>query len=431
MLRFPEGFLFGAATSSHQVEGDNRLNDWWDWEAEPGRIRDGTRSEGACGWWSGRAEDDLRLAASLGHNAHRMSLEWSRLEPTPGRYDEAAFERYRAIADAAREAGLRLMVTINHFTLPRWAAERGSWLWDELAPRFAELAAECLRHLGDRITLWATLNEPTVLAFQGYAGTRWPPGLGSLPAARVALVNQLRAHAAAYHAMHEISPAVQVGLVVNAPHFEPFDATSALDRAVATTQSWVFTDATLAALKHGRLLPPLGTGAAIAGLGRAYDFIGLNYYGRYRVRFDARQPALLFGAHAQEDSVRTEWTDWGEPWAHGLAKQLERLAAMGVPLYVTENGIFDPDDRRRPRFVVAHLTALHAAIQSGVDVRGYFHWTLTDNFEWAEGWSTPFGLVALDRHDGSRRPKLSATIYARISRIGGIDELVRLSLPPR
>jgi beta-glucosidase len=421
MLRFPVGLWLGAATSSYQVEGACEASDWWAWEREPGRIRDGTRSGLACDWWAGRAEDDLALAASFGHDAHRLSLEWSRLEPAPGRYHDAAFARYQAIFAAAQARGLALMVTANHFTLPRWA--QSGWLDPELPERFAGFAAECVRRLGRQVALWATLNEPAVLALMGYGGTRWPPGEGKPAAARRALVNMLRAHALAHAAMKRAGDA-QVGLVVNAPAFEPASA-GRLDRLAAAAQRHAFNETTLLALEQGRMVPPLGAGERIDGLAGAYDFIGLNYYGRYRVRFDARAPATLFGRHLQDHNRRTEWTDWGEVWPDGLATQLERLQPFGVPLYVTENGIGTGDDAERAAYLVRHLRALHDALERGIDVRGYFHWTLIDNFEWAEGWSTHFGLVAVDRLTQERRPRPSAAIYARICRERGIaDDLL-------
>ena len=174
MLRFPRNFSFGSATSAHQVEGGSD-DDWSDWERDAARIHDGTRAGDACGWWSGAAEGDLALAADLGHHAHRMSLAWSRLEPEPGRYDDAAFARYREILRAGRGAGLKMMVTLDHFALPRWAASRGGWLHRALPERFEAYAVRCLEALGDEVDLWATLNEPSVLAFMGYAGRRWPP----------------------------------------------------------------------------------------------------------------------------------------------------------------------------------------------------------------------------------------------------------------
>ncbi len=146
--RFRDGFLWGTATSSHQVEGDNRANDWWEWEQRPGKIRDGSTSGNAAEWWQGRAERDLAEARALGQNAHRLSLEWSRLEPEPGRWDDAAFARYRALFRAARALGMTLMVTINHFTLPAWLARRGGWLAREAASEFSELARRAATELG-------------------------------------------------------------------------------------------------------------------------------------------------------------------------------------------------------------------------------------------------------------------------------------------
>jgi beta-glucosidase len=423
MRRFPAGFLWGAATSSHQVEGGNEGNDWWDWEGEPGKIRDGTRSGDACDWWRGRAEEDLALAASLGHNAHRASLEWSRLEPSPGHYDEAAFARYRRIFVAAREHGIALHLTLHHFTLPRWAAARGGWTDAELAPRFAAYAAECLKRLGDCTPLWSTMNEPSVAALMAYAGKRWPPGRGDPIAGYRALAVMLRAHALAYRAAKRARPEARIGIVLNAPLFDPYRAGSWRDRAVARAQDWAFTGVVLHALERGVLMPPLAlVPTPVAALARSFDHVGLNYYGRYAVRFDPRKPALLFGRHVQSPTIRTPWNDWGQPYPEGLYRQLLRLGRLGVPLYVTENGIYDNDDSLRPDFLRDHVRAAHQALERGVDLRGYFHWSLIDNFEWAEGWATHFGLVALDRRTGAREPRPSAGVYAAICRANGLDD---------
>ncbi len=179
-LHFPDGFWWGCATSAHQVEGHTH-NDWTAWESRPHTIADGTRSDAAARWWQGEAEADLQQAARWGHNAIRISLEWSRLEPEPGRFDDAAFARYRALLGHASAIGLRPMVTLNHFTLPQWVARRGAWLNPALAGWLARFATECGRRLGDVVERWATLNEPSLVALFGYADTRWPPGLGHLP----------------------------------------------------------------------------------------------------------------------------------------------------------------------------------------------------------------------------------------------------------
>ena len=405
VLRFPPGFAWGTATSPHQVEGDNDASDWSDWENEPGRILDGSRAGRACAWWEGRAEQDLADAARRGQTAHRLGVEWSRLEPEPGRFDDAAFTRYARLLDAMRELGLDAMVTLHHFTLPRWAAHAGGWRSATLGDRLACFAAECARRFGGRVRWWATINEPSVLALMAYAGRAWPPGLGRFDVALRALGHLVRAHGAAYEAIHRVLPRADVGIVLNAPRFDPARPRSVRDRAVAGAQDWVFTGAVVRALARQRSL----------------DFLGVNYYGRYAVRFDVRAPAMLFGRHVQAPTVRTEANDWGQIWPSGLTEQLVRLSRLRVPLYVTENGVLDAVDALRPRFVVDHVAAVHRAIERGADVRGYFHWSLLDNFEWAEGYRARFGLVAVDHATQRRTPRASAATYEAICRDGAVD----------
>lgn len=420
VARFPEGFLWGAATSSHQVEGGNDNCDWWDWEQRAGSIHDGTRSGDAAGWWSGRAEEDLGRAAALGHSAHRLSVEWSRIEPTPGRYDDAALARYAAILDVARTHGLRTMVTLHHFTLPRWAARGGSWLDPALPERFGALATRCAEAWGDRVDLWATLNEPNVQGLMGYGAGWWPPGHTRLDLALRAMTNLLRAHAAAYQALHRARSSASVGIVLNLPCIDPDRPAHPLDRAVAHAQDWAFSGVWLWALRHGRLAPPLAARPRrVPGLAGSFDWLGVNYYGRMAVRFDPLAPRRAFGRHVQEPSVRRGLADWGQIHPSGLARELRRAAALGAPVYVTENGICDPDDRLRPRYLVDHVRAVRQVLAEGVDVRGYFHWSLVDNFEWAEGWSAPFGLYVLDRRTQARTPRRSAAVYAAICKSHG------------
>jgi len=413
-----DSFLWGAATSHHQVE-DDEPSDWADWTRDGSRTIDGSRAGRACEWWSGRAEQDLRLAASLGHTAHRLGLSWARLEPEPGRFDERAFDRYASILDAAHESGLSVMATLFHFTMPRWLAKEGACLSPRFPERFGRLCDRVARRLGDRIDLVATINEPSVLAFMAYAGKRWPPGLGRIDAFFRALANILRAHAAGFAALVDARPSTRVGVVLNAPRFDP--ATDRRrDRLAASLQDRFFNAIVLDALtqKTGRLARAVGPLAVqalptIPGLRGSFHWLGLNYYGRYRVRFDPRAPGTLFGAHDQTNNVKLEHVDWGEIHPEGLRDQLLRFAAAspGTPLYVTENGIMDPTDTRRARYLEDHVDAVGEAIARGAPVRGYFHWSLLDNFEWAEGYQAPFGLIAVDHASGARTPRPSAERY--------------------
>jgi len=419
-LRFPPGFLWGTATSSHQVEGGTDNNDWWNWERRPGAIRDGSRVGEAAQWWDGRAEEDLSTAAELGQNAHRLSLEWSRLEPAEGHWNDAAFDRYLRLFMHAKSLGLQVMVTLNHFTLPRWAAGERGWLDRTLPGRFATFARQCARRLHRHVDYWATINEPNVLALLGYALRRWPPGMGKVRSYGTALTHMLRAHTLAYQAIHHVSPRAKVGLVVNLPFFEAARGRPS-DMLMTATQDWVMNGSLLRALETGLLIPPFRVRPRrIANLPRSFDWLGLNYYGRYQVRFDPLAPATGFSRFVQSSTTATAWSDWGQPYAEGLKRQLHRMRHLRVPLYVTENGIFDNDDGMRAKFIREHVQALHQALADGIDVRGYFHWSLVDNFEWAEGWSTRFGLLELDRTSGIRRRRASASVYADICRANAL-----------
>jgi beta-glucosidase len=418
--RFPDGFLWGAATSHHQVEGGGpdavEPSDWTDWTRDPAHTLDGSNADVACEWWTGRAEEDLALARGLGHTAHRMGISWARIEPREGQFDEKALDRYEAILGAARDLGLKTMVTLHHFTLPRWVAARGGFADARSITDFARFADRAVRRLDHFVTHWATINEPSVYAMMAHGGTRWPPGSGSLPAHVRALGNLLRAHAAAYAALKDARPWASVGLVINAPILDP-EGERKRDRLVAAAQDYAFTGCVVQALESGSLSFPLSVArTAVPGLGKSLDWLGLNYYGRYRVRFDPRAAGTLFGRHVQEGSVKTEGVDWGTPYPEGLTRLLVRLGGLGRPLFVTENGVCDPTDRVRRRYLVDHVRAVHDAIGRGVDVRGYFHWSLLDNFEWAEGFAAPFGLVAIDRATGARTRRPSARIFERIAR---------------
>lgn len=420
-LSFPEGFLWGTATASHQVEGATVNSDWWRWEQAPGRIHNDARSGAACDWWNGRAEEDLALAAALGQNAHRLSLEWSRLEPADGYFDTTAFARYRRLFETMHDHGLVPMVTLHHFTLPRWAADMGGWTNRALVGRFRRFGEECARRLGDLVPLWCTVNEPSVLVYMAYAGTAWPPGRGNIVQGFQAARHLLQAHAAVYHTVRAVQPGTSVGIVLNMPVFDPARDDNVLDYAVARLQDWVMIEVFVRSVVDGELYPPLVlTPKPAPTLRDSFDFVGVNYYGRYMVRFDPTAVETLFGRHVQRPTVHTDSNDWGQIYPDGLTRQLLRLRRLGVPLYVTENGIFDNEDTLRPQYLLDHLAAVQRAIQAGADVRGYFHWSLVDNFEWAEGWSTHFGLIGVDPRTQQRRIKRSALRYAEMCRNNAI-----------
>lgn len=424
---FPHGFLWGTATSSHQVEGRNANNQWWDWERQPGRIWHGDASGDACGWW-GDAAPDFDRAAALGQNAHRLSVEWSRIEPRDGCIDERALERYRAMLQTLRQRGLTPMVTLHHFTNPRWLEAQGGWLNPQTLPRFARFVEQVVTALGDLCQLWCTINEPTIYAGMGYAAGRWPPGQINPLNARRVLANMLRGHAAAAAVIHRLSPAHRVGIVHNFHLFDP--ATPApQDLAAAAAYDYLNNQALLRALRTGRIPPPFDTGLReTPHLRESSDFFGLNYYSRSRVALISRTPRWVFGhlytPHDVEQSdARADEKTYGEIYPHGIYRALLRVyRRLNLPIYVTETGLPDADDDQRPRYIVNHLAEVHRAIQQGADVRGVFVWSLLDNFEWAEGWGLRFGLYAFDERTGARTLRRSGALYAAIARANALPD---------
>jgi beta-glucosidase len=403
---FPSDFLFGTATSATQIEGGCTTSDWWAFARQPKRIKHGDTPDVACDSWR-RWREDVALQRELGLGAYRLGVEWARIEPRPGEIDPAAVDAYRAMLGALRDAGIEPMVTLHHFTLPAWLAERGGVLADGFADRLAALARVAARELGDVCRLWITVNEPNVLAAHAYLLGIWPPGRRSAALAWRAQARMLAAHDAAYRAIKEArGDGAQVGVAHHLRDVEPERPSKRRDRAAAAVFARVFNDAfARAAIRHG-----------------TQDFFGINYYSRDVVRFSLRHAAELFVSRGVPPGAKVSDLGW-EIHPAGLGRVVRAWAKRsGLPVYVTENGVADARDALRGPFLEAHLAELARAIADGVDVRGYYHWSLLDNFEWAEGYEPRFGLVEVDVATGARRVRESARLYARIARdrsVGG------------
>ena len=434
-LLFPNGFLWGAATAAHQVEGANDNNDWWDWEQVPGHIRNGDKSTVACDWWNGeRYRQDFDLAQSLNHNAHRLSVEWSRIEPREGEWNVDAIAFYRRVLTALRERDMTPFVTLHHFTNPRWLVAQGAWETEKIVPRFERFAERVVRELGDLCDSWITLNEPNVYAFTSYINGLWTPGKKNFVLAMRVLANMVRGHAAAYHAIHRVQPNARVGVAYHIRSMYPANPRSSLNRAITNLQDRLFNRLFPLALRDGQLVFPMSIGARVPEATNTQDFVGLNYYWSSRIAIDFTNPGELFGRRLPakpwglaNDTAQREWFGMGDIDPDGFGETIQWLAQSGngKPIYITENGICDSDDELRPRVLVAYLAAMHRAIQAGAPVKGYFHWALVDNFEWIEGYGLRFGLIANDFATQTRTPRPSAYLYARIARENAIaDELI-------
>jgi beta-glucosidase len=417
--RLPDAFLLGCATAAHQVEG-GLDNDWSRMEREhPERIKDGSVSGVACDHHA-RYRADLEMLAGMGHNAHRFSIEWSRVEPREGAFDAVELRHYRDVVHTCRALRLEPVVTLHHFTLPTWLADRGGVL-DPEAPRlFARFAAVCAEAIGAEVRWWITINEPSVLAVFGYLYGEWPPLRRETRGFLAALAGLARMHAAGYTAVHEVAAAHGWTAHVSFAHHErpmrALNPRSALDRAATVIPNWLFNRWFLRACRSGRMLPPVGAGRPVACLGGSLDYLGVNFYCEERVRFNVRNPAGLFADNVTAPDLPLSSFGWSiEPDA--LRRALTRLwEEFHLPIVITENGVADERDELRPGFIVDHLAAVCDALAAGVDVRGYLHWSSMDNFEWAEGYSRRFGLIAVDRQTMERVPKPSAAVFAEICR---------------
>jgi len=419
-LRFPTDFRWGTATSAHQFEGEQTNNDWAVWESIPGSIKDGTDSSRTCQWWAGRYVQDFDLAQSMGQNALRLSIEWSRIEPREGEWDSRALGRYRDMLNALHDRGLEPMVTLFHFTTPLWLAKRGGWENEAVVHYFERFVTRVVEACSDLVDLWCTINEPNIYGVQSYLLGIWPPQKHNLLATARVLRHQLLAHALAYRAIHRLQPAARVGLAQHVRIFDPFRPHSALDRLVARLYDQLFNQIVLTFPADGILRFPLGLNTLIPEAVNSQDFIGLNYYYRDMVTFDIRQPSSFFTRRFPMPGAEFSMEGWGEIYPTGLYRALKQLQRYNKPIYITEIGVPDNDDSKRPRMILTHLAAVHQALVEGVPVRGIYFWSLVDNFEWAEGFSARFGLAHLDLETGQRTLKRSARLYSEICHTGTI-----------
>lgn len=412
-LTFPKNFLWGTATSSHQMEGGNTNNNWYAWELG-GNCHPGHTASQACDWWGGRWREDFDRAAEAGQNAHRFSIEWSRIAPSEGRWDESALDRYRDMARGLRARGMEPMVTLHHFTDPLWLYEQGGWETDRTAV-FAAYVEKVVVALKEHVNLWVTFNEPNVYTVLGYLMGDFPPGKNSVPAAGRVMTNLVRAHAAAYHAIHRIQPSAMVGMAHQYRGLLPARNWFPPDRAIARFQSNSFNEAFPQAATTGRLRLPIGRVHVPAAKG-TQDFMGLNYYTEELVRFAPFALGDFFAKRSfREDAVLSP-TGFIAMEPDGFLRALRWARGFKLPIYVTENGVEDADDGLRPQYLVEHIRRLWRAVNHNWDVRGYFHWSLVDNFEWERGWTQRFGLWARDEVSQARHKRPSADLYAEICR---------------
>lgn len=419
-FRFPDRFLWGTSTAAFQVEGQSANSNWSAWEREPGRIAQGQTAGRACDWWAGRWREDLDRAAAAGQNAHRTSVEWSRLQPAADTWDKEALDYYRTLIRGIRERGMTPFVTLHHFTEPQWFTERGGWESEEAPNLFAAYVRKVVAALKDDVSMWATINEPNIRAYSGYVTGENPPGVRDLKRAYRVMTNLVRAHAAAYHVIHTVQPTARVCTTVYYRGFTPAKAWFPPDRLAALLQRRLFDDLFPRALTDG-VVDFLTKRVRVPEAKHTQDLIAIDYYTTDHVAFDLRAASNAFGRNFYPDGSDLSDTGYIANEPRGLFDAIRWARRFRLPVVIAENGVDDADDRLRPRYLAEHLHQLWRALSLGVKIEGYFHWTLVDNFEWERGWTQRFGLWSLDVDTQERRKRPSADLYASICRENGLS----------
>lgn len=366
MLKFPKNFYWGTAMSAYQVEGGIK-NDW----SVAGRKFDAGQ---ACDHYH-RFESDFDLAKQMNNNAHRFSIEWARIEPEQGKFDQKEIEHYRKVIVALRERGLEPFVTLYHWTLPIWFAEKGGWLNKDAPKYFERFVEKVVSEYKDLVKFWITLNEPNIYVFFSFFAGIWPPFKKSWFKSRKAFKQLTETHKKAYQIIHKISSDAKVGIAYQKGN------------SIIVNYEWIYKF--LESIKNNQ------------------DFIGLDYYvGTFT--------GSLWQKIFQRKQGLTD-LNW-QIYPKGIYYALKDLKKKyNKPIYITENGLADAKDEKRAKFIIEHLRWVHKAIKEGVDVRGYFHWSLMDNFEWAMRFAPRFGLIGIDyNHNLKRIPRQSSKIYAEI-----------------
>lgn len=390
MVSFPEGFLWGAATAAHQVEGGNVANDWWVKEWTPGTPIAEPSGDAADAYH--RYPEDLALLAGAGLNSYRFSIEWSRIEPEKGFFSRAAIDHYRRMVEACLAAGLTPVVTLLHFTIPRWLYREGSWLAPDAVERFQRFVDASLPVVASDVEWVCTINEPniaTMLAGSPDGVTLAGPGL-PVPDGRVADV-LLGCHKAAVERLRTV-PGLRSGWTVATQAFEPSDEAGSAERL----------------LEYGGPREDWYLEAA-----RGDDFVGVQAYTRTVIGPDGPLPPP-----ASAELTLTGWEFFPRALERGV-RAAARLTG-GLPVLVTENGIATADDTRRIAYTDEALRGLAAAMADGIDVRGYLHWSALDNYEWASGYGPTFGLIAVDRSTFVRTPKPSLHWLGAVARANSL-----------
>ncbi len=388
LLKFPKNFLWGCATSAYQTEGGIKNSDW-------AKFKDAGI---ACDHYH-RYEEDFDLLKKLNQNAYRFSIEWSRIEPKEGEFDKKEIQHYKKVISALKKRKIVPFIVLYHFSLPLWFQQKGGWICSDSPKYFARYTRKITQELKG-VEFWMTINEPMVYVVNSYLKGKWPPFKKNFLATQKVTANLIEAHKAAFQIIHSIQKKAKVGISKNIVCFLPY-RNKALNRFLAYLADYFWNDYFLDHIKDYQ------------------DFVGLNYYFYNQIKFRLKKKISLksFPIEFYNCDEKKEVSDIG--WRihpEGIYWAIKDVSEFEKPIYITENGLADARDRLRKSFIRDHLYWVHKAIKEGEDVRGYFHWSLIDNFEWEKGFGPRFGLVEVDYNTLARKPRPSAFYYAKVSK---------------
>ncbi len=399
MAEFPKGFFWGAATSAHQVEGNNINSDWWEWEQ---KAKLPVPSGRACLHYE-LYKEDFALAAQLNHNAHRLSVEWSRIEPQEGRFVEAEIRHYQDVIRFLKGLNIEPIVTLHHFTTPLWLARQSGWENKRIEEYFLRYVEKVTQALCDSVHFWVTINEPMVYTYYSYIIGCWPPQEKSYSRAMKVVDNMASAHIKAYKLIRDIYlkrnlPPPSVSIAHNMQAFVPCNM-ALKNRLAVYIRDKLFNRDFLERLIKANAL----------------DFIGLNYYTRGLIEVDGWGIRNLTMDVCKKGHNPCQKNSMGwDIYPQGIYSILLKLKKYGLPVFILENGICVDDDNTRWDFIREHLEMVSLAMEQGANVLGYIYWSLMDNFEWDKGFAPRFGLVEIDYNTHKRTVRESARKFALI-----------------
>jgi beta-glucosidase len=399
MIEFPKDFFWGAATSAYQVEGNNVNCDWWEWEK---KVALKELSGKACRHYE-LYKEDFDLAKTLNHNAHRLSIEWSRIEPQEGQFCAKELQHYTDVILSLKSRNLEPIVTLHHFTNPIWFANLGAWANKKAAQYFLRYVERLVSLLCGKVRFWVTINEPLIYVYYSYILGTWPPQEKSLLKAKFVTDNLILSHIKAHRLIHSIYkkrnlPPPLISIAKNVQAFESCQA-DLKNKLAVYLRNRIFNLQFLNKLAKYNSL----------------DFIGINYYSRSLIeaRSFGFKSLLLDVCKANHSQLKKNYLGW-DIYPQGLYELLLILKRFNLPIFILENGICIDDDALRWDFIYEHLKNVSLAMNEGVKLLGYIYWALLDNYEWDKGFSPRFGLIEVDYNNYKRTIRESAKKFSEV-----------------